>query len=335
MACPRDGRIVRRLRARSDQVLVVEADLAGSRLADFLESSLPPTHRLVLRDLIASGKVKVNGEVCLDSRRLRIGDVVQVPDGALPKRNAKTQEAPEVRYESRSVLVVAKQPGLATVPARSGSGGSIHGMLAGLRPADDLRIVHRLDRDTSGCLLLGKGLDAARHFDEQFRKGFVAKTYVALVHGVPAQERFSIDAWLGPDPRRPGKVVAAETERKGFREAHTEVQRRRAFRRHALLALHPTTGRGHQLRVHLQSVGHPIVGDRDYGGEPLLLSSLKTGYKRRPGVQERPLVDRLFLHAERVSFCDLDGTQVTVETPLPEDLVVALQKLEDFDERRR
>ena len=313
----------------------MEADLAGSGLADFLESALPPTHRLVLRDLITAGKVKVNGEVCLRSRRLRTGDVVQVPNEARPRPTVRPPEAPEVRYESRSVLVVAKPPGMTTVPGRSASDRSIHGGLAGLRPSDDLRIVHRLDRDTSGCLLLGKGLEAARHFDEQFRNGLVAKTYAALVHGVPAQERFSIDAWLGPDPRRPGKVVAAKDERKGFRNAHTGVQRIRAFRRHALLALHPTTGRGHQLRVHLQSVGHPIVGDRDYGGEPLLLSSLKTGYKRRPGVRERPLVDRLFLHAERVSFCDLDGTQVTVETPLPEDLAMALQKLEDFDERRR
>lgn len=329
-----------RLRARTDQVLVVEADLAGSALADFLETSLPPTHRLVLRDLIASGRVKVNGEICLSSRKLREGDVVQLPEEDRPEgnrrpRTTKTHEAPEVRYESSSVLVIGKPAGLATVPGRAAGERSIHGGLAGLRPADDLRIVHRLDRDTSGCLLLGKGVEAARHFDEQFRKGLVAKTYVALVHGVPAQERFSIDAWLGPDPRRPGKVVAAKTERKGFRRAHTEVQRRRAFRRHALLELHPTTGRGHQLRVHLQSVGHAIVGDRDYGGEPLLLSGLKTGYKRRPGVRERPLVDRLFLHAERVSFCDLDGTQVTVETPLPEDLAMALQKLEDFDERRR
>jgi len=331
------------LRARSDQVLVVEADLAGSQLADFLESSLPPTHRLVLRDLIASGRVKVNGEICLSSRKLREGDVVQLPEESRPEENGRRRiakahgapKAPEVRYESRSVLVIAKPPGLATVPGRTGGEGSIHGMLAGLGPADDLRIVHRLDRDTSGCLMLGKGVEAARHFDEQFRKGLVAKTYVALVHGVPAQERFSIDAWLGPDPRRPGKVMASSGERKAFRKAHTDVNRTRAFRRHALLALHPTTGRGHQLRVHLQSVGHPIVGDRDYGGEPLLLSSLKTGYKRRPGVRERPLVDRLFLHAERVSFCDLDGTQVTVETPLPEDLVMALQKLEDFDERRR
>ncbi|HEX6812879.1 MAG TPA: RluA family pseudouridine synthase [Planctomycetota bacterium] len=313
----------------------MEAGFSGSQLADFLESSLPPTRRLVLRDLIASGRVRVNGEVCLSSRRLRVGDVVQLPAEARPARPAGVPAAPEVRYESQSVLVIVKPPGITTVPGRSAGERSIHGLLADLRPGDDLRIVHRLDRDTSGCLLLGKGVLAARHFDAQFRTGRVAKTYVALVHGVPAQERFSIDAWLGPDRRRPGKVTASSTQRPRFREAHTEVQRRSTYRSHALVGLHPATGRGHQLRVHLQSAGHPIVGDLDYGGEPLLLSSLKSGYKLRPGVRERPLVDRMFLHAEQVSFCDLDGTQVTVEAPLPEDLATALQKLESFGDRRR
>jgi RluA family pseudouridine synthase len=222
-----------------------------------------------------------------------------------------------------------------TVPDRSGREGGVHGLLERLRPAGDLRIVHRLDRDTSGCLLLAKGLLAARHFDLQFREGRVHKTYVALVHGVPAAERFTIDAWLGPDRRRPGKVVAAAAAARGFRAACTEVVRRRAFSQYALLELHPRTGRGHQLRVHLQSVGHPIVGDRDYGGEPLLLSGLKAGYKLRKGVRERPLADRMFLHAERVAFTDLDGTAVEVEAPLPPDLTTTLQKLERFDQGRR
>jgi 23S rRNA-/tRNA-specific pseudouridylate synthase len=101
------------------------------------------------------------------------------------------------------------------------------------------------------------------------------------------------------------------------------------------LALRPTTGRTHQLRVHLQSVGHAIVADRDYGGEPLLLSRLKPGYKLRPGVVERPLVERMFLHAERLAFRDLDGREVVVETPLPDELAVALRQLENFATRRR
>ncbi len=314
---------------------MVDTGLGGIQLTDFLERELPSSHRLQLRSLMGAGGVRVNGEVCLSSHRLHAGDVVQVRlDGASAPPTVP-RALPEVRYESASVLVVAKPAGMPTVPDRSGRDPGLHGLLAVLRPGDDLRIVHRLDRDTSGCLLLAKGPEAARHFDEQFRGGLVAKTYEALVHGVPLQERFAIDAWLGPDRRRPGKVVAAASELPGFRAAHTDVLRQSTFSRHALLALHPTTGRSHQLRVHLQSVGHPIVGDRDYGGEPLLLSGLKTGYKLRAGVAERPLADRMFLHAARVAFADLDGAQVVVETALPADLATALQKLERFDDRRR
>jgi 23S rRNA pseudouridine955/2504/2580 synthase len=322
-------------------VLVVE--VRGTYLADMLQAHQPAVDAKRLRNLIADGLVRVNGQPCLNNRRLRAGDVVQVPtshDGTrgpapTPPRPAAPPELPAVRYESAAVLVVSKPPGLTCVPDRSGLERGLHGLLQRLRPGEDLRIVHRLDRDTSGCLLLAKGIDAARHFDTEFRGHQVQKTYHALVHGVPAASAFAIDAWLGPDPKRPGKVVAGDRERSGFRSAHTDVARERAFGGHALLALRPTTGRSHQLRVHLASVGHPIVGDADYGGEALLLSALKSGYKLRPGVRERPLLGRMFLHAATLSFTDLDGTRVTVDDPMPPDLALVLAKLERFDERRR
>lgn len=310
------------------QTLVVERELAGVRLRDLLARAAPAAHRADLRGLLAAGAVRVNGAACLSDRRLRVGDVVEVR-AEVSQRPARAPDASlEVLAETASVLVVAKPAGLPTVPDRSGRQRGVHGLLEALRPRDDLRIVHRLDRDTSGCLLLAKGLAAARHFDAQFRAGRIAKTYVALVSGVPSPSPRRIDAWLGPDPRRPGKVVAAAGPRPGFREAHTEIALRRAFRRYALVELRPATGRGHQLRVHLQSIGHPIVGDRDYGGEALLLSRLKAEYKLRPGVDEQPLLRRLFLHAERVRFDDVDGAPLDVEAPLPSDLAIALRHLE-------
>lgn len=317
---------------------MVEAAVTGIQLSAFLERALPNVHRLQLRRLVSAGRVRVNGEVWLASRRLRAGDVVQVPTPAPASTNVRSAAAPplpEVLFESAHTLVVAKPAGLPTVPDRSGRERGVHGLLADLRPAADLRIVHRLDRDTSGCLVLAKGVRAAQHFDEQFRRRLVRKTYVALVHGVPHRESFAIDAGIGPDRRRPGKVVTGDERTSGFRSAHTDVIRRRAFRRHALLELLPATGRGHQLRVHLQSVGHPIVGDLDYGGERLLLSSLKSGYKLQVGATERPLVDRMFLHCERIGFVDLDGAAVAAESTLPADLAMVLQKIEGFDERRR
>jgi 23S rRNA pseudouridine955/2504/2580 synthase len=318
-------------------VLVVEPPLAGVQLVDFLAGALPGRAPVRLRQAIGAGEVSVNGEVVLANRRLRAGDVVllaaELPTAAAVASPAR--QLPAVHFESASALVIEKPPGLTTVPDRSGRDTGVHGLLEALRPGQDLRIVHRLDRDTSGCLVLAKGIEAARHFDVQFRDGLVQKTYGALVHGVPARATLTIDAWLGPDRRRPGKVVAAAAEQPGFRDAHTDVVRIESFARHALLALQPRTGRSHQLRVHLQSIGHPIVGDSDYGGEPLLLSAIKPGYKLRKGVPERPLCPRLFLHAQQICFHDLDGTAVQVDSPLPADLAVALRQLQSFDERRR
>lgn len=319
-------------------MIVVEVPLAGIQLTDLLGRELPDRHLLDLRQLVRGGSVHVNGAVCTGNRRLRVGDVVQLfgepaPRTALGAR--RTETPPRVLYESDGALVIDKPAGLPTVPDRDRRDLGVHGTLHDLRPGDDLRIVHRLDRDTSGCLLLAKGLAAARHFDVQFREHRVIKTYVALVHGVPVTDCFAIDAWLGPDRRRPGKVVAAARELPGFRQAHTQVEVRERFRSHALLALMPATGRGHQLRVHLQSAGHPIVGDRDYGGEPLLLSAIKSGYKLRAGVAERPLTTRMFLHAERVAFRDVDGRDVVAETPLPEDLAMTLRRLRTFHDRER
>lgn len=317
---------------------MIDDPLAGIRLLDLLARERPAAPR-EHRQWLATGQVRVNGSPCLHDRRLRAGDIVEVAAAAASswtgRRRHAARDLPTVLFESDSALVIAKVAGMPTVPDRSGADAGVHGLLAALRPNGDLRIVHRLDRDTSGCLLLAKGLAAARHFDAAFREGRVQKTYLALVHGVPERDAFAIDAWLGPDRRRPGKVVAADRELPGFRSARTAVRVQRAFGRHALLELHPATGRGHQLRVHLQSAGHPIVGDYDYGGEMLLLSALKAGYKRRVGVIERPLAPRLFLHAAALRFHDLDGAEVHVEAPLPDDLAPALRQLAAHDPPRR
>jgi RluA family pseudouridine synthase len=326
----------------NSRTLVVERPLAGVRLFDFLQRNLDGARPVRVRQLVGAGCVTVNGVECLSDRRLRVDDVVivehEASDGSTPHVATDTRAHGAARltvlHETAHVLVVDKPAGVPTVPDRSGRQQGIHGELGGLRPGDDLRIVHRLDRDTSGCLVIGKGVEAARHFDAEFRDHRVQKVYVALVDGVVAADQPVITAWLGPDRSRPGRVVASATERSGFRDALTEVLVRERFRAHTLVELRPRTGRGHQLRVHLRSIGHPIAADRDYGGEALLLSRLKPGYKKRVGVDEHPLLERMFLHAERITFCDVDGQQVTVEAPLPEDLNRALRQLERHAPRR-
>lgn len=318
---------------------MVERDLAGVRLHDLLSKSRPDVHRTEIRQLIANGDVSVNGEVCLHDRKLHVGDVVMLAaplvERAAPTRASATakQALPEVLIETASALVVNKPT---DVPcAGTGGASGVLGDLRKARPEDDLRVVHRLDRQTSGCLLLAKGLDASRHFELESREGRIEESYVALVTGVPAQDQQDIDAWLGPDRRRPGMVVVGDRERSGYREARTAVCVRQRFLRHALVELRPSTSRGHQLRVHLSSIGHAIVCDEGYGGERLLLSRLKPDYKMRPGVVERPLLQRMFLHAERVAFVDVDGNNVVAEAPMPEDLAVALRHVEKHTSTRR
>lgn len=327
---PASARYVASPLSAPEQVLVVDRALRGIQLADFLERELPGVHRVALRALITGGRIRINGAVTPAARRLRGGDIIEVLGASEPMPVEPVAIELPVLFESATAIVVIKPSGLPTVPDRSGRDPGVHGTLNALRPDGDLRIVHRLDRDTSGCLLLAKGLEAARHFDLEFREQRMHKRYCALVHGVFAAASRSIDAWLGPDTRRPGKIVAAAEPRRGYREAHTEARLRIAFTRHSLLDLQPRTGRSHQLRVHLASIGHPIVGDGDYGGQPLLLSQFKRGYKSRVGFVEKPLVDRTFLHAEALQFRDVDGGDVAVAAPMPEDLVTALGKLERF-----
>jgi 23S rRNA pseudouridine955/2504/2580 synthase len=233
-----------------------------------------------------------------------------------------------VLFESDSALVVDKPEGLVTVPDRSGRETGVHGRLLALRPGQDLRIVHRLDRDTSGCLILAKGLAAARHFDAQFRARAVHKRYAALVLGVFATPEQRVELYVGPHPGRPGKVATSARPRAGFADAATRVRIVASWPMHTLVHLWPETGRTHQLRAHLAAIGHPIVADIDYGGPPLLLSQLKRGYKLRTGRAEQPLLRRMFLHCEHVEFTDLDGTPVAVDAPLPDDLSSALTSVD-------
>jgi 23S rRNA pseudouridine955/2504/2580 synthase len=306
-------------------------------LLDLLARTYADVHRGDLRQLIANGDVSVSGEVCLHDRKLHLDDVVLLSERPKSRKRTATQaiRAPSVLFESNSALVVDKPAGMPSVPDRTGRESGVHGLLVKLRPEHDLRIVHRLDRNTSGCLILAKGVDAARHFDLEFRERRVQKSYVALVTGVPSWSERDVDVWLGPDRRRPGMVVVGEQARSGFREAHTKVLVRKRYHRHSLVECRPTTGRGHQIRVHLQSLGLPIVGDDAYGGERLLLSRLKPDYKKRTGVEERPLLQRMFLHAERVAFHDVDGTVAVAEAPMPEDLAVALRHVEKHRSTRR
>lgn len=310
----------------------------GIRLQDFLERRWPRVERPFLRRMIQNGFVTVNRMVAQGNQRLGSGDLVELklpPEvDCLPERPASSpQEGLRVLFEDGDVLVVHKPAGLCTVPDRWGRDQGVHGAFGELLPEAELRVVHRLDRDASGCLVLAKNLAAAQHMDTALRSGLVEKEYLALVEGTVVRDSFEINKSLGPDRRRPGKVMVTAHGAKKSRAAFTAVEVVERFKGFTLLRLRPTTGRGHQLRVHLRHLGHPIAADRDYGGEWVYLSSFKRGYKIRPGVAERPLLDHMFLHANRITFPSVGGDRVTAQARLPDDLEMVLTKLRQFARR--
>jgi len=308
---------------------VVPDDVIGVQLEDFLQRTFPGADRTQLRRLVEDGTLTVNGQESRVRSRLNPGDLVDLGIDPVALRTVTRPKGElVVLHETPHLVLVAKPAGMHTVPDRSGKERGVHGLLSELRPGADLRIAHRLDRDTSGVLVLAKGLEAARHLDRAFREGTVQKEYLALVDGIVHADEGTVDAFLGPDRSRPGKVVASATQRRGFRDARTDFRVEKRLGAHTLLRVLPRTGRGHQIRVHLAHLGHPISADTDYGGAPLLLSDLKSGYKSRRGSVEAPLLRRMFLHAARIVLHDVDGALVDVQAPLPDDLASALERIE-------
>ena len=186
---------------------------------------------------------------------------------------------------------------------------------------------HRLDADTSGVLLLAKSKPVLVALANLFSMEKPVQRYLALVHGTPVQDRFAVNARLGPNAAQPGMFRVDPLGKK----AETVFEVVEKFASHAWLRCLPRTARPHQLRVHLQNSGLRIVGDELYGGKQLLLSRLKRDYRLKPGREERPLLSRVALHAEQLELPHpITAETVTITAPLPKDLRVALKYLGEF-----
>ena len=187
---------------------------------------------------------------------------------------------------------------------------------------------HRLDFETTGVFLLAKNKPALVTLANTFGSEKLTKIYVALVHGTPEEDTFSIEAKLAPHPTKPGLI---RVDPKRGKRSVTEVTVRDGFDRYTLLECRPRTGRTHQIRAHLRHVRLPIVGDAQYGGRPLLLSKLKRNYQIKEGQTERPLIATTALHAERLIIPHpINGNEVNIAAPWPKDLSVAVKYLHRF-----
>jgi RluA family pseudouridine synthase len=231
----------------------------------------------------------------------------------------------DILFDDDDLLVINKPAGVLTVPGRDG-GRSVREAIAAIEGQEqDLRIVHRLDRHTSGVLVLTRTVEAQRSLSQQFESRTVEKQYLAIVQGNPPDDSGMIHAALGPDPRVTGKMRVSESKGKPA-QTRWRVQERFGFA--TLMRCWPLTGRQHQIRVHLQLINHPLLVDPLYGGaEAFFLSSVKPDYKPSHNRPERPLLDRLSLHAERITFKHpRTGQNLQIDAALPKDFRATLNQ---------
>jgi len=307
---------------------IASTEDAGLRLDLFLVRQLADVSRARVQELIAQKKVLVEGAAAKASLKLRGGESITVlgPAERPPLRAVAEDTALDVVYEDPALAVVNKPAGM-LVHAGAGRAddnrnrgtlvnallhrfGSLSAVGGGLRPG----IVHRLDKDTSGLMVVAKDDAAHRHLAEQFSRRQVKKKYIALVHGWLKQDAGRVESAISRDRVR---RIRMTTRRTGGRAALSEyrVQERMAcaWGRFSLLEVGIATGRTHQIRVHLSSLGHPVVGDALYGA-PRRLSA-------RDGKTSVPTLPRNFLHASALEFTHPhSGAELSFSRPLPEDL---------------
>ncbi len=290
--------------------LDVPAGAAGARLDQFL--SAPLGSRARAQRLIEAGQVQVDGAARPNRHRLEGGESVVV-DERDPRPEPDRGEAPfEVAFEDEHLLVVAKPAGVVVHPARGNRQGTLAQALADRAAGGPepwrAGIVHRLDRDTSGLLVVAKNDAAHRALKAMLSARRIDREYLALVVGRPPAVSATIDAPLGRD-RRSRTRMSTDTDHP--REARTHFEADRLLPDTTLLRVRLETGRTHQIRAHLQAIGHPVAGDADYGG------GSPYGLRRQ------------FLHAARLAFDHpLAPRRIDLTAPLPDDLAQALARAE-------
>lgn len=296
---------------------VITADYAGQRLDRYVKAvSAGVPYARIMRAL-REGQVRVNGKKQTSSYRLSQGDEVKMPDFA-PKKAHSDVTPPKVLtqynfdelvlYEDQHIVVLNKPAGLA-VQGGSKVLHSLDRLVRHWRPHEMLRLTHRLDRDTSGVLLLAKHLSSARHLTAAFKDGKVEKTYLAVCVGRPDHAKGRVDKAIKKLPGQLGERMVTDPEGLSAITDYEVLQHGK--HELTLMSLHPLTGRTHQLRVHCMVLGCPILGDGKYAGRAAQYLD-----ERYP----------LHLHASQVRFLHPHGGMMSVEAPLPSHMEQTLAR---------
>jgi 23S rRNA pseudouridine1911/1915/1917 synthase len=307
--------------------LHVPTEDAGARLDAYLAAQIADWSRTRIQRLIEDGDVLINGRTSKPSYKLRAGELIEVELTPPPTASFAPENIPvEIVYEDTDLVVVNKPSGLVVHPAAGVRQGTLANALAYhfqqlSHRAGETRpgIVHRLDRDTSGLMVVAKNEAAHENLTDQFRERSVFKSYVALVHGRLKEDSGRIEQPIARDPRNRTRMAV----RQAGRPALSLFRVRRSFERFTLLDVEIKTGRTHQIRVHLAWLKHPVVGDEVYNGgrdktvpDPRLRSRIKS-------------LGRQFLHAEQLGFRHPRTREpLSFNAPLPQALAEFLESLE-------
>jgi len=304
------------------QVQLLEISDANSeqRIDNFLIGFLKGVPKSRIYRMVRKGEVRVNKGRIDVSYKLALGDIVRIPPVRVAEKNAEVIVQPSLRfslenhilYEDDGFIVLNKPAGFA-VHGGSGVSSGVIEALRQIRPQQKfLELVHRLDKETSGCLLIAKKRSVLKTLHELFRGDGIQKTYLALLSGQFNRKQQLVDVPLLKNINQGGERMVMVSQ--AGKSAETLFTRLKKFQEATLVHAAPKTGRTHQIRVHAAWLGHPIVGDDRYGEDEVNKAFKKRGFKR------------LFLHAEQLQFAHpVSGVSLSFTAPLPEDLEILLQ----------
>jgi 23S rRNA pseudouridine1911/1915/1917 synthase len=304
----------------------VKARMVGKRIDAYLSSRYQDFSRSVIQKVIDAGAVLVNGAVVKASYKVRLDDLIRVWLPDLGDDAPTPEDIPlSIVFEDESFLVVDKPPGMVVHPARGHWAGTLvnalqfhFDTLSTVGGEERPGIVHRLDRDTSGLILIAKDDRAHRALSSQFAERTIQKEYLSIVSGVISRDTDYIERPIGPHPTHREKMAIRLPE-DGGKAAMTYYEVVERFPRHTFVRLKPRTGRTHQIRVHLTHLGHPILADRLYAGRSTLTLSDLLG--SLPTDPDPILLNRQALHAHRLSLVHpMTGAPLAFEAAIPTDM---------------
>ncbi|NPA39816.1 MAG: RluA family pseudouridine synthase [Thermodesulfobacteria bacterium] len=294
----------------------VEPEDAGKRLDVFLKEKINELSRSRIKSLIEEGKILVNGKKSKSSYKVKNKDIVLVEIPPEKEIDISPSDVPfDILFEDEHIAVINKPPGVVVHPAPGHYEDTlVHGLVKRLKNLSGIGgklrpgIVHRLDKDTSGIMLVAKNDQAHKNLSEAFKNRLIKKTYFAIVYKTFERKKGKIETFIGRHPVHRKKMAVLPQGR----EAITEYQVIENLYKASLVELKPLTGRTHQLRVHMSFLGHPILGDPVYGG-------LK---------HDLPKAPRLMLHAGKITFTHpVKKETLNFEAPFPEDFKTYLEEL--------